>query len=125
MTNSYNIIATTPMDTLIQSFLPKPSHFDIARILYKIGCDTYSCKMYRPNIWINKTDSTIPCETVKENLVNDIQNTVKNILIEYSSKLPITSKEHKNISKIIEKLTDNNYYINSVVKEATEMFYNN
>ena len=112
------------MDEFLNNCLEKPQHFDIARILYTIKHEIYSCKYYNPNIWINKIDTSIPCEKVKENLISDIQSVVKDILIEYNKKLSVKSKKYKNSNKIIEKLAEEKY-INKVIKEATEIFYNN
>lgn len=128
MTENQNVLTNlneqTNIDILISSFSPKPTEFEIARILYEIGRDTYSCKCYKPNMWINKTDSTIPIDTVKDSLIHELKTTVKNILSDYNNKLSLKSVEHKSISKIIDKFSNDNY-INRVIKEATELFYNN
>jgi hypothetical protein len=129
MAEQQNVLAVpsikqTNIDILISNLSPNPTEFDIAMILYKVGRDTYSCKCYKPNMWINKTDSKVPIDIVKDNLINDIKITVKNILSDYNNKQPIESEEYKNISKIINKLSNDNY-VNRVIKEATELFYNN
>jgi hypothetical protein len=129
MTENQNVLTNpsveqTNIDMMITSFSHNPTEFEIARILYEIGRDTYSCKCFRPNMWINKTDSKIPVDTVKDNLIHELKTTVKNILSDYNNKLPLKSAEHKSISKIIDKLSNDNY-INRVIKEATEIFYNN
>lgn len=128
MTENQNVLTNlseqTNIDVLISSFSPNLTEFEIARILYEIGRDTYSCKYFRPNIWINKTDSKIPVDIVKDSLIHELKTTVKNILSDYNNKLPLKSVEHKSISKIIDKFSNDNY-INAVVREATELFYNN
>jgi len=128
MTENQNVITNlneqTNIDVLISSFSPNLTEFEIARILYEIGRDTYSCKCYKPNTWINKTDSKIPVDIVKDNLIHELKTTVKNILSDYNNKLPLKSAEHKSIGKIIDKFSNDNY-INAVVREATELFYNN
>jgi hypothetical protein len=129
MTENQNVLTNstveqTNIDLLISSFSHNPTEFDIARILYEIRRDTYSCKCFRPNIWINKTDSKVPVDTVKDDLIHELKTTVKNILSDYNNKLPLKSVEHKSIRKIIDKFSNDNY-INWVIKEATELFYNN
>lgn len=129
MTENQNVLTNlsveqTNIDILISSFSLNLTEFEIARILYEIGRDTYSCKCFRPNMWINKTDSKIPVDIVKDNLIHELKTTVKNILSDYNNKLPLKSVEHKSISKIIDKFSNDNY-INRVIKEATELFYNN
>lgn len=114
------------MNTLLVdlSHNKKPRQFDIAVILYKIGHEKYSCKCMKPNIWINKTDTSIGVETVIQDIKNEITITIKNTLIEYNKNLSIKSKEYKTISKIIDKITSDKYVM-EVIKEASELFYNN
>jgi len=102
----------------------KPPQYDIAVILYKICREKYSCKCIKPNIWINKMDTSIHIETVYNDIMNDITITIKNMLIEYNAKLSIKSKEYKTINKIISKII-NSKYVNDIIKEASELFYNN
>jgi hypothetical protein len=69
-------------------------------------------------------DTSIHIETVYNDIMNDITITIKNMLIEYNAKLSIKSKEYKTINKIISKII-NSKYVNDIIKEASELFYNN
>jgi hypothetical protein len=116
----------TDMNTLLLDLSQnqKPRQFDIAVILYKICHEKYSCKCLKPNIWINKTDTTIGVEIVIQDIMNEITITIKNSLIEYNKNLSVKSKEYKTISKLIDKITSDKY-VKEVIKEASELFYNN
>lgn len=102
----------------------KPTPYDIAVLLYKIGHTKYSCKCMKPTIWINKLDTSITVEAVNQDIVNDITITIKNMLLEYNNSLPIKSKEYKTIKKITDKIVTSKY-VTDVIKEARELFYNN
>jgi hypothetical protein len=107
------------MNTLIDTFLPEPTPFDVAKVLFETKKETFSCKYYHPNIWIDKTNSTIPENIVRENLVSEIQTTVKTIFMDYNNHRPSPAVE-----KVITKLS-NERYIRHIIREATELFYNN
>jgi hypothetical protein len=123
--NTYDNIKTSDIDTVISRFLPSYNQFDVAILLYKLCYDKYSCKSFSPNIWISKVDSKIPSKIVKESILNDIKTSVKNVLVDYNSKLHVESKEYKNINYIIQKISSSKNYVKDIIRESNDLFYNN
>lgn len=121
-------ITEMTMDQLIERVVTNTTiieaQFDLAMILYKLRYYKYSIKSFIHNIWIDKTDTTLPLSTVCEAVIFDIQNTLRDVIVEYSEKYPKKSNEYKLLHKIIERLPKDRY-TKGVFREARELFYNN
>jgi len=111
---------------LIESGYPyntQNQYWFIATIFYKQYCWKYSWKNFLPQLWINKTDTTIPAHVVKDNLVQDIMD-VKEILFDYNKTKERDSLAYNKINHMITMLSSVSF-INNVIKESIEIFYNN
>lgn len=105
----------------INSYYPfsKYTHsWMIASLVFKEYSHKYSFKSFQKKVWINKIDSTLSINIVEEEFIQDIKK-ISYILIDYN-----TIYNNTEINNIINKL-ENEIFIQSVLKESKELFYNN
>lgn len=122
----------------------EPTEFGIATILYKKYHDKYTCKSYyHGGIWVDKTDTTINCDTVYSTLLQIVSGEIKNTFIEIKNAIEKLSPKEcevlqdvygtngkvdvQDIAKFnhVIKLMSKPKFITSIMREAIELFYDN
>ena len=85
-------------------------------LISKLFKKKYACKCYVDDEWINKCDTSIESEQVKEMFIEDIVN-VGNLLLEYNESCRI-----EGVSILVKKLSFDKFML-SVFCELREMLY--
>lgn len=116
MTNNIHIKITE----IINDTINCEDSWVVATILFQLYKDKYTIKDFFTEEWINKINNNINKKQVKLDLINDTKN-LKNILVTYINNFPEKSGF---INRLINKLTFENF-INQVIRESRELFYNN
>ena len=95
----------------------------VASIFYKLNKNKYSFKNYKPEIWIYKNDTSVNTAVVRENLIVDVK-LVEYILIDFLNTIDYNSLQYKRINHII-KMFESNKFIENVINDIKELFYDN
>ncbi len=95
----------------------------VATVFYKLHKNKYSFKNYKPEIWIYKNDTSVNTAVVRENLIVDVK-LIEYILIDFLNTIDYDSLQYRRINHII-KMFESDKFIENVVNDIKELFYDN
>ena len=110
------------VEELITNAIDIQRDFDVAIVLYKLFSDKYLFKSFKGNIWIDKSNISLPSIDVRKNLRNEINTTLKNAFENFSKNLDSESQQYKSCIRLIGKLCKTNFKY-GVMREAKEIFF--
>jgi hypothetical protein len=96
--------------------------YSIALFLYKLNHEKYFLRTFNKKGWVDKTELNLDSSEILEKLKEDITTTIRNYFIDFNETETLDDKQKKKCMKIITKL-EKPTYINSIIREAKEMFY--
>jgi hypothetical protein len=124
----HNFINTS-YEKLLDAAIDLQSPYEIACILYKTYYNNYSCNGFSKRNWLDKSDTSIHGDIIYSKLVDHISKDITKIFQDKATSLNSSTEQiemvkFKNCNHIINFLTKKTF-INDVMREARELFYNN